>query len=377
MTTRAGWLWAIYVVLFLAFTAASGVRHDYIAYLTQWSVVMEGRDPWFSEVDGGRNAYGPLHLLFAPLAALHPLLPKLLTAALWLAALDRVVRIVLAADRPPAIRAWLLAILLLNPFLWIWVGAYGSNDAVVAGLLTLVLAGALEGRRGLRAGIAFGLAALLKVYPVFVLPFVATVGRRIRWWMAATALAILVGAWALAWAIWGDTALIPLTFASTRRPRLLSLASFLSDSVLVPGPSHRKTVGRIAPYVFAAVGLACFAWYWWRGDRSAVHGATVALLVILAGYHLGQFQFYIPFIPAAVLLMATDRRVTRAPAIALVSIIAAVSALGTLYAFTGGLRDEGFLFLRVEAGGLMFLLDAWALGLLLLWPRAPRQSSAI
>lgn len=371
MTNRAWWLWAAYAALFLGFAAASGVQHDYIAYVRQWGVIMEGHDPWFSEEDAGRNAYGPLHLLFAPLAALHPLLPKLLTAALWLAALGRVVRIVLACDHPPALRRGLLALLLFNPFLWIWVAAYGSNDAVVGGLLTLVLAGTIEGPRGLRAGIAFGVAALLKVYPIFILPFVATVRRHLRWPMVAAAIGILVGGWAIATAIWGETALIPLTFASTRRPRLLSLASFLSDSVLVPGPAHRKTVGRIAPFAFVATGLACFAWYWWRGYRSAIHGATVALLVILAAYHLGQFQFYIPFIPAAVLLMATDRRVTRTLALALASIIVVVSVLGTLYAFTGGLRDAGFLFLRVEAGGLMFLLNAWALGLLLLWPREP------
>ena len=52
------------------------MRHDYIYYLEQWQLVLAGLDPWSTN-----NAYGPLHNAFALLVPLHPLAPKLLTAA--------------------------------------------------------------------------------------------------------------------------------------------------------------------------------------------------------------------------------------------------------------------------------------------------------
>lgn len=371
MHRHLGWLRVVYALAFVAVSIATGVQHDYGPYLHQWAATMDGQDPWSTDVAWGRNAYGPLHLVFAPMAAIHPLLPKIVTAILWLVATDRVVRIVLASERAASVRAVLLVLLPFNPFLWVWVATYGSNDAVVGALLTLVLTGAAGRPR--RGAAIVGAAALLKIYPLFVLPFVATAGRRIRWPMVAVAGGIFVAGYAAVCVVWGASPFGPLAFAVSRDAKLLSIWTFLADSALVPGPSHGRAVRKIAQIVFAATGLACYAWFWWRGYRSAIHGAAIALLVILTTYHLGNFQFYIPFIPVAVLLIATDGRVRPPLTIALVLAIATVSALGTLYQFTGGLRASGYAFLRVESGALTFLFDAWALALLLAWPReAPR-----
>ncbi len=53
-----------------------GVQHDYSAYLNQWQLVLDGRDPWSTN-----NAYGPLHNVLAYLLPLGKLAPKLLMVA--------------------------------------------------------------------------------------------------------------------------------------------------------------------------------------------------------------------------------------------------------------------------------------------------------
>ena len=64
--------------LFAAFGAAvglaivSGFLHDYRPYLSQWDLVLMGRDPWLQVLG---NAYGPLYNLLAYLYDIDRYLP--------------------------------------------------------------------------------------------------------------------------------------------------------------------------------------------------------------------------------------------------------------------------------------------------------------
>ena len=96
---RALLLLASYSAAALVLTILGGVRHDYIYYLEQWQLVRAGLDPWSTN-----NAYGPLHNAFALLVPLHPLAPKLLTAAGLLAANTLLVLALLVTPAAAALR---------------------------------------------------------------------------------------------------------------------------------------------------------------------------------------------------------------------------------------------------------------------------------
>ena len=39
-----------------------GARHDYLAYLNHWNLLLEGKNSWATnETNVGHNAYGPFH----------------------------------------------------------------------------------------------------------------------------------------------------------------------------------------------------------------------------------------------------------------------------------------------------------------------------
>jgi hypothetical protein len=54
----------IWSLAMLWLSLASGTRHDYNAYLSQWKLVLSVVNPWSTD-----NAYGPLHNLLAYEAA--------------------------------------------------------------------------------------------------------------------------------------------------------------------------------------------------------------------------------------------------------------------------------------------------------------------
>ena len=95
----------------LGLTVSGGVRHDYIYYLEQWQLVLGGQDPWSTN-----NAYGPLHNAFALLVPIHPLAPKIVTAAALLLASGL---LVLTLERDRAVPEWRTVYLL----------AFGINAA--------------------------------------------------------------------------------------------------------------------------------------------------------------------------------------------------------------------------------------------------------
>jgi hypothetical protein len=81
---RASLVLLILSLGFLAVTVVSGPRHDYYFYLQIWYEVRQGHNPWFLVPPTSGmpvlNAYGPLFNLFAGLAWLNPIAPKLLFA---------------------------------------------------------------------------------------------------------------------------------------------------------------------------------------------------------------------------------------------------------------------------------------------------------
>ena len=320
-----------------------------------------GLDPWRTPIPLGINAYGPLHNLYGLLFLLHPALPRVLGAAVWLGALWPVTGHILRAPRDARWRLGLLLAVTLNPFLWGWVAVFGSNDALAAAFLVFA-ALALGRRASVTAGVCVALAALLKFYPLLVIPFVACDRRRLDLPFAATALGVFVVGMGLAATIWGASIFAPLLFAAGREPSQLSLYAFLATSTLSPLngvgiPAH------LAQALFAVVGLVVFVAHVRRGGGQ-LDGLVLGLLTTLTAYQLGHFQFYLPLallIPLTI--AATD--LAPVPARWLLIVVATVSLFATCYLAFGGLIAPPWLAIRQNAGLPTFFVEAVALVALL------------
>ncbi len=106
--------------------------------------------------------------------------------------------------------------------------AYGLNDTLVA---ALVVAAIIARHRGLVlvAGASLGLAALLKYYPVFLIPLFALENWRFRPRLVVGAAAVfLVGFAAAVW-IWGDAFLVSFDNNVARGPKLFSILAALKS----------------------------------------------------------------------------------------------------------------------------------------------------
>ena len=237
IVSRWRMLAAIYALVFLSVTLATGSLHDYQAYIRIWSRMLDGGEPWLTNlVDLNDNTYGPLFTAFAPLLAISPMAPKVLFALAWLGGQWLVVRRLLTepAHRP----ALWIAIIALNPFPWVWIAGYGNNDAVVAFLLAVAVCGPLSASK--RIGVGVALAALLKYYPLLLLPFMCVDRGAIRLRPLLIGLAVFLVGMLMAFAIWGPIALAPILVAESRGPKLLSVYAFLQDSTFLPAMGLRQ-----------------------------------------------------------------------------------------------------------------------------------------
>lgn len=374
LETRLLWLGLAYAGSFLLVSALVPPINDYRAYLLQWQAVAAGQDPWQTPIVLGANAYGPLHNLYGLLFLIQPALPRLFGAGLWLAALWPIVRHIVNAPFAAERRLWLLLAVILNPFLWGWVAVFGSNDAIAAAFLVFA-ALALDRRASKTAGLCVALAALMKFYPLLVIPFVAYHRRRLDLPFAATALGVFTAGMGVAALLWGTSIFTPLFFAAGREPSQLSIYAFLATSALSPlhgigVPTH------LAQAIFAVVGLAAFGAHV-QGRGGQREGLVLGLLVTLTGYQLGHFQFYLPL---ALLIPLTIAQGVFAPETAkwLLRVLATVSFFATCYLAFGGLVTPPWLYIRQNCGLPTFLIEVAALRTFLHQPtQTPSQDAML
>ena len=282
---RVNFLLLILSLTFLAVTVLSGPRHDYYFYLQMWYEVRQGHDPWyfvfgkFGHVP--LNAYGPLFNLFAGLAWINPLAPKLLFAyAYVLCSVSQIKDF--TANRPRSgVAMVVLTALFWNPFPWVEIAIRGHFD-VLLGLSCLVAIRARNRGQDFPSGICLALGVLLKYFPLVLLPFLAFDRGRLRpRFLIAAAATIFLGL-GLSFAIWGPSTLAPLKFAATRRSNCLSIFFFLRGRY---SPLQRFTdtpnIDYLAPFILVVALLVVWLWFRLRQpDIESVGVVAVATTVL-------------------------------------------------------------------------------------------------
>ncbi|HEX4297640.1 MAG TPA: glycosyltransferase 87 family protein [Devosia sp.] len=290
----------LFSVLALVVTYVGGIRHDYIYYLQQWQLVLDGADPW-----SGNNAYGPLHNAFALLVPLHPLAPKLLSAACLLLANGMLVLALLrirpfAAWRDTYLLAFAGNLLILVSAFW-----FGLNDGFVAALLIGAVLARRDGRL-LLAGLLLGLATLDKYYPALLIPFFALDARLVQPRLILAALVtIVLGIGAAIW-LWGGDYLEAITYGVSRDATILSIFHPLAvlGRRIGAGDAVDLVVRFNGPLVLL-VWLAAIGAAWLRRDNWLT-SACWGFFAVLLAYKVGNPQYWVAWLTLVACLPLLD-----------------------------------------------------------------------
>jgi Glycosyltransferase family 87 len=305
---------------------------DYQSYLRQWQLVLDGDDPWSTN-----NRYGPLHNVIAFLVPWGPLAPKFfMVGVLLIANAALVLNLLRERGLAPIQLIYLLAI----PTNLLVVGVGGSrglNDSVVAALLVFAV---LFRHRShfLATGVFVGLAALLKYYPILLLPFFALNGkeRTLHWSVIASGASVFFLGLGLAVAIWGKAPLVAIWEGSDRPPKILSILASL-------GELYGRYGRGIVPWLignntyFVVGGAAAALLFAWKACLNWLEGVVLGFFVVLVLYKVGHEQFYVPWLfMVASLPLVNTRSADRMAIIFLPAVL-----LLSLYEFY---RDSGYVY---------------------------------
>lgn len=287
------------IVLVLVITLATGVSHDQRYYLYEhWELLRTGQDPWALEIDGERihpNAYGPLHTILGYSSFLHALAPKyilsLCALGIFAIILEEQKRNMTLSSFPiwfsPAVTFLLAPLVIIHTYI------FGTNDIVPA----LSIAFAFRFRRRDQhgwMGVALGIGALIKFYPLLFVPFFALIGDgRIKLRGFFSASAVFLGGMITAYSVWGDSVLGPLLWSEERVPRMLSILRFLEPlservgggGLVAFAVDHNSAIVVLTAALFGLYALLA------RLDWKI---ATLAgILAIFLVYKVGHTQFYL------------------------------------------------------------------------------------
>jgi uncharacterized membrane protein len=166
------------------------------------------------------------------------------------------------------------------------------NDTFVAALVTASIL--LRHRdQFILAGLLLGLAALVKFYPILLLPFFAIEGRRLRWSLVACGIATFCFGLVAGVAIWGQGIVHAIQFGANRAPKLLSILASLSNTL-----GDEAVIDWLLRFNVLCVvaGVMTTFLIVYRAKISWLESATLGFVVLLLLYKAGNQQFYVPLL---------------------------------------------------------------------------------
>jgi len=279
---------AVGVITALLWTFFTGAELDYKAhYLVQWRAFLYGQNPWEASWEYQPLAIGPLHVVFAPLAALFSLLPKFLFLLSFFAAVILIGQKTL--DQPADIQVPFLAFCILvvfSPYFWSLTAHLGFVDALIGFMCVLAFVLRVRGARGW-AGVSLGAASLVHFYPLFALPFLSISREGFVLKPLIIGAAVAASGYAVGYALWGEYVL--LAFGVDEPAKWLSIYRALE--------AHRDLgidAGEITwtswPLMIGA-GVMVLLFCYLRQVPPAL-GAALGMLAALLLHRVGHIQFY-------------------------------------------------------------------------------------
>jgi hypothetical protein len=263
-------------------------------------------------------------------------------------------------------RAWLV-FLLAGPANFLIIGiafAYGINDALAAAVVLFAVLARFNARLS-TAGALLGVAGGLKFFPLVLVPFFMFDRNRLRIRLAVAAGLCFVAIMGLAYLYWGGSVFKPLSYASGRKPKLLSIWQSLdTHSWLVGGRAAVDALLRTNA-VFVLAALAAALAVCWRIGVDWLAASVIGLLAVLTAYKVGHQQFYLCWaVLVAALPLVNTRSADRAGVVS-IPFLLFLGAFQALYVAGGNLAHNGqFGVIRYNAGFVAFPLAAVTICLL-------------
>lgn len=347
------WLLAMFILVF-----RGGVRHDYIAYVKQWSHLFSGSRQWVT------TAYGPLHKLLGYGMLCGPLAPKfLMTSAFAISNILMLMRLQKKFEIDNnAVIIYLLAIPLngLIIFIGFW---YGLNDVFIASFIIGAILARLC-RKFWLLGVLIGMAALIKFYPLLLLPFLSFDEKHIRVRPVVAALIVFISGICFSWLLWGDGIFSSLSMNFTRTAKLLSiLASFKVHPGWVGGET---VVNLLIAYnsVAVCIVLILSIWVLWWYGVSWLSSFIAGTLAILVTQKVGHPQLFIPWLTSIAMLPLMSSAIDMKTAWICMPFAFFLSVFQAIY--TLGNRMFGpWLIVRQNVGFFAFFLGVLTIAMIL------------
>ncbi|MCB2179804.1 DUF2029 domain-containing protein [bacterium] len=338
LTTSSKVLLVIFFsVTFFALTVAISQTpaHDYISYMDQWDVVLQGLNPWSNDM----NAYGPIFNVLALLYSAGWYLPRLLFASLWLISGLLIANFAEKNPEMPEIYKYILFVLLFfNPLFWIFVVRYGTNDIFMAFfmLLSFLL---YRKERDIPAGILLAVAIGYKFIPIFMLPFLVFSKVRVRWRFAFTVGVSLLIIFGGSYWLWGDGTFYPFLFGAERGSKMLSIFRFLRGHL---SPlrifTHTPDLDWMSMYI-TIIALLLFFISHIKRNYENIFSSIIALGIVFTLYKVGHHQFYITLTLLLAFWISTDFK----------KIMDAEMSLISVFSFIGWIAFVSFLYQLTNA----------------------------
>jgi len=297
---------------FLGLTATSWARGDYSGYLYEWSLILDGHDPWYRPPYPGHpfNAYGPLFNALAPLVLVNPLVNKLLFAFSYLVYLIWLIKD-FAPHRGFVALSWpWLGLWLLNPFPWVEIAYFGYFDVLVA-IACVAAVQSLISRKDGVSGSCLGLGILLKFMPIVILPFLVFSERRVHFRLLSFCVGLVIFGLVVSVLIWGTSTFFPLMFAATRYSHW-SIYNILNSTYsplrLFWHSTNSVSLDWLERACLVTAGLGVFAWCMLRRTGPAL-SAILAVLVTLLFYRVGYINYQmVPFLLISYWMVSGGKR---------------------------------------------------------------------
>ena len=295
---------------FIPVLIKTGIQHDHLYYIEIWNLDSQGLNPYSI-----RNGYGPINIALGKLISLNPIAPKLFmlinfAISLLILTLHLKDRIV---SRKHIIQ--MLVLIPLNPlFIYITV-IYGLNDTLIASLI--IYAVIFNQRNNSRlTGLMLALAALTKVYAIFLVPMFCLKNRKVDWSIVKSFISTFLIGNILSFFLFGKGYVSGMLDNATRSSSLLSpldgLKVLFTDDVLFNSNSIFLDWLEITIYILQVINpiivLIVFLILFRFAKNQNVdwlESSTVIFLASLSFYKVVHPQFFLVFQILVVLLLVT------------------------------------------------------------------------
>ena len=335
----------LFIILFYG-----GSRHDYSLYSITWQGVLN-QDPNIYY-----HSYGPLHLFFAFIFNLNPLLPKIIYGILF-----SIFQIFLFLKLLKLEDKFLLLFYIAIPCNFLIIATvyfYGINDSIVAFFLFFSLIFKLD-KKDVLSGIFLSVSILTKIYPILLVPFFILDRKKINIKLLFSLIVSLIVIMLISFYFFGNKLILdPFMFGAARDPKLLSILASLSydfpESLivkkLIENNSFIVLVSTLMTIIFCLI----------KQTRILV-SLILTYLTILITYKVGHMQFYLPLCAFFSLLLIYEKKYLDIFYIVLPLIIL-LSFTQLIYSTTSGFdlmsqSEYNFEIIRQKIGYIFFTIN--------------------